>query len=180
MSDFNLRTVIREVASRSTIRDPDQLAVKIMRHIPSESWMDAMRAALKPMVREVISAERPHGTFTRSYGNPSPSPAINTPPGRGASGAPRNGSAKVGAIRDGWQDHLRARYSTDGGNWKFLGECTYEDLQFIAARLDKQAEAHASKARGMRSLAAALTDHDAATVRDLPSAFLMTALGTAA
>lgn len=171
MSDFNLRAVIREVAGRSTIRDPDQLADEIMRHIPQESWMEAMRAALKPMVREVISAERPHGTFTRGYGKPSPSPAINTP---------SKGSTKVSGIRDGWQEHLRARYATDGGTWKFLGECTYEDLQFIAARLDKQAEAHASKARGMRSLAAALTDHDAATVRDLPSAFLMTALGTAA
>jgi hypothetical protein len=171
MSDFNLRAVIREVAGRSTIRDPDQLADEIMRHIPEESWMDAMRTALKPMVREVISADRPHGTFTRDYGRPSPSPAIS---------APSRGSMKVAAIRDGWQDHLRARYAVDGGEWKFLGECTYDDLHFIAQRLDHQAEMHASKARGMRSLAAALTEHEAQTVRDLPPAFLMTALGAAA
>jgi hypothetical protein len=171
MSDFSLRAVIRQVATRSTIRDPDALADEIMRQIPSEHFLDALRAAIKPMVREVISEERPHGTFTRGVGRASTQPAISTP---------TRGSMKVTAIRDGWQDHLRARYSVERGEWKFLGECTYEDLQFIAARLDRQAEMHASKARGMRSLAAALTDHDAETVRDLPPAFLMTALGAAA
>jgi hypothetical protein len=67
-----------------------------------------------------------------------------------------------------------------GSEWKFLGECTYEDLQFIAGRLDRQAEMHRSKAAGMRSLAAAMTEHDVATVRDLPAELLMNSLGAAA
>ncbi len=170
VSDFNLRALVRDVAQRSTIRDPDQLAEAILREIPEANFLDALKAAIKPLVREVISGARPHGTFTTGYGSPQQQPAIS---------APRGGSMKVTAIRDGWQEHLHARYSVSEG-YKFLGECTYEDLQFIAGRLDRQAEMHASKARGMRSLAALLTEHDAKTVRDLPAATLMLTLGAAA
>lgn len=170
MSDFNLRALVRTVARTSTIRNPDDLAEEIARRIPAEHWPDALKIALKPMVREVISEDRPHGTFTTGHGRPSQSPAISTP---------SRGSVKVAAIRDGWQESLRARYATAEGH-KFLGECTYEDLQFIAGRLDHQAEAYASKARGLRSLARALTEHEAATVRDLPAQLLMVSLGAAA
>jgi hypothetical protein len=172
VADFNLRSVIRRVASTSTIRDPAVLAEEIMRHIPQEEWVNALRAALKPLVRDVISGERPHGTFTTGYGNRQRSGAIGP-------AVPSAGSSKVAAIRDGWQQHLRARYSV-GEEWKFLGDCTYEDLQFIAGRLDHQAETRRSKAAGMRSLAAALTEHDAETVRDLPPELLMISLGAAA
>lgn len=170
MSEFNLRALVRDVARRSTIRDPDALADAIMREIPADYFLDALRTAIKPLIREVVSEARPHGTFTTGPGRSQQSPAIS---------APRGGSVKVAAIRDGWQDHLRARYSVDG-DWKFLGECTYEDLHAIAKGLDLRAEQHASKARGMRALASLLTEHDVATVRDLPAQTLMVTLGAAA
>lgn len=172
MSEFNLRSLVRKVAGSSTIRNPDDLAEEVARQIPAEFWPEALKTALKPLVREVISEGRPHGTFTTGFGRPQRHGAI-------APAGPASGSAKVAAIRDGWQQHLRARYATAEGH-KFLGECTYEDLQFIAGRLDRQAEAYASKARGLRSLARALTEHEAATVRDLPAETLMVSLGAAA
>ena len=170
MGEFNLRALVRDVARHSTIRNPDDLAEEVARRIPAEFWPDALKMALKPLVREVISEARPHGTFKTGYARPSQSAAITTP---------SRGSVKVAAIRDGWQESLRARYATADGH-KFLGECTYDDLMYIAGELDRQAEARASKARGLRSLAYALTEHDAATVRDLPAETLMVALGAAA
>jgi hypothetical protein len=171
MSDFNLRSVVRQVARNSTLRDPRQLADEVLRRIPQEELLNVLRDALLPLVREVVSADRPHGVHTTGPGRSQKHSAI---------GQPSAGSWKVGAIRDGWQEHLRARYSTEGGVYKFLGECTYEDLQFIAGRLDHQAETYRSKAAGMRVLASMLTDHEVATVRDLPAERLMVALGAAA
>ena len=169
-SGFNIRATIRKIAASSTIRNPSVLAEEIVRQIPPEELLDVLRTALMPLVREVIAEDRPHGTFTTGFGRPQAGGAIRSP---------SSGSAKVAAIRDGWQDRLRARYSVDG-EWKFLGECTYEDLQAISRSLDLQAERYRSKAAGLRSLAALLTEHDAPTVRDLPAEKLMVALGAAA
>lgn len=175
MADFSLRALVRQVANRSTIRNPDDLAEEIVRQIPPDFLLKALADAIKPMVREVIAEDRPHGVFTSSPGRQQKHGAI------GSTG-PAPGSAKVDAIRDGWQRSLRARYSTGPGaeDFKFLGECTYDDLQYIAGQLDQQAERYASKARGLRTLARALTEHKAATVRDLPAETLMTSLGAAA
>lgn len=159
MSDFNLRKLVREVTGSTTLTDPGDIAREVGRRIDEDSVRAALDEALRVFVRQIISEDRPHGFTT-------PAPR----PGR---------SAKVAGIRDGWQRKLRARYATEH-EWKFLADCTHEDLIFIATDLDRKAAQNQAKARSFRGLAALLTDHGVERVRDLPPAAQMTALGDAA
>lgn len=168
-TDFNLRTLVREVSRTSTLANPGALADEVMRRIPEGESREALRQALRVFVRQVISEERPKG----SPGHPG---GINPVPSRASSSR----SSKVGAIRDGWQRHLRARYHVGASEWARLGDCTRDNLFFIADDLDRKADQNKAKARGIRSLAAALTDHDVAKVSDLPAQLLMASLGEAA
>lgn len=86
------------------------------------------------------------------------------------------GGRKGSEIREAWQRVLEAPYATEHGHKK-LGDFTYEDCQFVASQLDKQAGQLASRARGIRSLGGLLMDHDASTIRDLPAEVKMQALG---
>lgn len=164
-TSFNLRSLVREVAANSTLRDPGALAEEVAKHIPAEHVAEALRQCLRVFVRQIVSEDRPHG----SVGRAGISPPVQS-----------SRSSKVSAIRDGWQRQLRARYAVGDGAWEFLGECTREHLTFIATELDKQASQKEAKARGMRGLAAALEEHEVERVKDLPAELLMNSLGAAA
>lgn len=166
MSELNLRALVREVMNTSTLRDPSSLADEVAKRIPQEHAADALRQCLRLMVRQVMSEERPHST-------------PGTPGGIG-SPVSSSRSSKVSAIRDGWQKHLRSRWHVGEGEYQFLGDCTHEDLTFISSDLDKQAEQNQAKARGMRALASALTEHNVKCVKQLPAELLMNSLGAAA
>lgn len=175
--------------------------------VPDEHLRQALREALPLLVREVLTENRPRGPVGggSSYhpvtpsrpGSGSTNPAVATPfntpvpagvgvsppqsprqvTGGGAP-SPKYSGAKPGSqIRDAWQRHLKALYPVESGNSKQLGDCTYDDLWFIAGQRDQQADDLKASARGFRKLAALLTDQHAATVRDLPAADLMQALG---
>ncbi|WP_141576187.1 hypothetical protein [Actinomadura sp. WMMA1423] len=102
---------------------------------------------------------------------PSPTPTL-------AAAKPRVVSSRKGAeIRDGWQRHLDAEYPVQAG-YKKLGDCTYEDLYFLAAERDKQAESLKAHGRYFRGLAGLLVDHDVKTLRELPVEVQMQAVGS--
>ena len=115
--EFNLRALVRDVLDHSTLKTPDEVAAEVAKRIPRTRTADALRQAMRTFVRQVISEERPHGSH-----------AVRPPVGSSR-------SSKVAAIRDGWQRKLRARYHVGGGAYEFLGECTAENLIFIASEL---------------------------------------------
>jgi hypothetical protein len=164
-TSFNLRSLVREVAANSTLRNYDDLTAEVAKRIAEDQIAEALRQALRSFVRQVVVEDRPHRTAEAS--------AISPP-------VTSSRSSKVAGIRDGWQRHLRARYSVGGGQLERLGDCTRDQLIFIASHLDAKAEMNASKARGMRSLAAALTEQGVERVKDLPAELLMNSLGAAA
>lgn len=172
VSEFNLRALVREVAATSTMNDPGDIAEEVAKRIARKDTAEALRQALRVFVRQVISEQRPH-----SIG--APSSPVTSPKFRSA-GPAANRSAKVAAIRDGWQKHLRARYHVGDGQWSQLGDCGREQLDYIATFLDNQAAQKQAKARSIRRLAEAVTEHEVKRVRDLPAELLMTAFGEAA
>lgn len=161
-TDFNLRALVREVMNTSTLKTPDEIAAEVAKRIPKAKTAEALHQSLRTFARQVISEERPHGFRGVT------SPVSSTR------------SAKVAGIRDGWQKKLRARYHIGDGAYEFLGDCTAENLIFIATDLDEQAARKQARARGFRRLAEALDEHGAERVRDLPAELLMNSLGDAA
>jgi hypothetical protein len=147
------------VLNSSTIADPGVIADEVLRRVPSRMVKQALQQALRLYVRQVISEVR-----------------ITRPP---APSSPAR-SAKVSAIRDGWQRRLRDRIHCGNGNWKFLAECTYEDLLAAAGERRELAERNMAWARQYDEWARLLTEHDVATFGDLPAEAQMSALGRAA
>lgn len=190
-ADFNLRAIIREVVDSSPYANPGQIAATVAERIPKNKAREALDQSLRFFVRQVMSEERPHGPIAgpsrvgvRPAGSSSaasPLPGLSETPSAApqtASGSPATftGSRKGSEIRDAWQSVLESKYST-GDGWKSLGDCTYDDLQGMAAFLDKQADQKQARARGWRELAALMTDHEVQILRDLPAEVLMNALG---
>lgn len=160
-NEFSLRHLVRDVLAESSEADPGAIAALVLARITKPNTRDALDQALRLFVRQVISETR-----IKSAPNPAPSPI--------------NRSVKVAAIRDHWQRRLRDRVHVGATSWKFLADCNYEDLCAAAAERSQLAERNASWARQYREWAALLTDHDAATMRDLPNVVLADALGRAA
>lgn len=160
-ADFNLRALVRDVMDNSTLKTPDEIATEVAKRIPKACVAAALQQSLRTFARQVISEERPHGRH-------------------GVSAPVSSRSSKVAGIRDGWQRKLRARYHVGEGAYEFLGECTAENLIFIASDLDEQAARKQTRARGFRRLAEALGEHGADRVKDLPAELLMNSLGAAA
>lgn len=154
---YDLRADVKAILDETSLADPGEIADKVAESIPPRALRDALHVTLRSYVRQVISESR-----------------TNTAPsvvGR---------SAKVAAIRDGWQRRLHDRCHVGGSVWKLLGECDYADLYAMADEREHHAATNAAWARHYRSLAALLTEHDAAVVSDLPPEVLMRALGTVA
>ncbi len=158
-ADFNLRALVREVARTSLVADPGLVAADVLARIADEDRAAALDQALRDVVREVFRDER---NWTRV-------------------GPPQVGvSAKVQGIRDHWQRALRDRINVAEGEWKFLGECTQDDLAFAAEQRREQASRLRAKAAQYDVLRNLLDEHGVKQVRDLPADVLVTSLGRAA
>ena len=103
--------------------------------------------------------------FNATVGHASP-PAAGQ--GEGGAGQRNSGrSRKVAAIRADWQRRMTRHISTADGQ-KAIGDCTAEDLIFNAEVLETLASANQRKAAWERRLAAAVEEHEAERVRELP------------
>lgn len=150
---FSLRHLAHQVWDSLGGADYHVLAKEIDRRLASRKDRDAaLSEALIVYCREFAVNQRPK---------------IN-PAGAGQVNSAR--SAKVAGVRRAWPQ-LRARIYTPSGQ-KALAECTYEDLLFHADLLETQAAQLQAKAGRERDLAAALRQHKAPTVADLPDAVL--------
>lgn len=169
MTAYDLRAEVRSVLDDGSLRSPAEIATKIAGDIPSRALRDVVRATLPGFVAQMV---REH----RTYSPP------NFRSGHGSHDT-HTASAAAGrswwrdGVRDGWPRQLQNRLHVGGGEWTFLGDCTYENLKFIAAERETNADRNRAWARYYRNLAALLTDHDVKVVRDLPPEVLMDVLG---
>jgi hypothetical protein len=171
---FNLRALIREVCESSTIADPATLAKEVSRRIGRNQQREALEQALPVLVQHVISRSR--GGFTDT---PSGHRAIGAQTSRAAGGQP---SRKVAAIRETWRRMLRDRVAVgpDRGDWKFLGDCTDDDLAYAEQIRRDHARANTAAADRLVTLRGLLAEHGAATVAELPDGVLADNLAAAA
>lgn len=160
MSAFVLRQLVRDVLAENESADPGEVAEAVMGRIPRGMVRVALAQSLRLYVRQVISE-------TRTARPPAPTPATGK-------------SLKVAAIRDGWQRRLQDRVHVGSSEWKFLADCTYDDLLAAAAERRELADRNNAWARQYAEWARLLTEHDVATFGDLPAEEQMHALGRAA
>ena len=177
-TEINIRRVIRDTAADLDGIDFAVIADAVVDRVPPHLMREALRQALPLLVRDVMADYRPR-SITRSTRAPQPQTGPRRVLGSGApSPSPTlSGSRKGSEIRDAWQRVLEAPYSIAPGRQKRLGDCGYDDLQYVAEQLDVLAERNRRRAAGFRELAALLTDHDRSIVRDLPADVLIQALG---
>lgn len=160
-SDFNLRATVCDVLAATDEADPGVIAGMVTAQIGQEQRDAALTQAMRLFVRQMISETR----------------AANRPANVLPISRRTNRSAKVTAIRDGWQRRLRDRVHVGETEWKMLGDCTYADLVFVASERQKMADRNQARAREYRAMADAVADAGVETFRDLPAEQQMTILG---
>lgn len=169
---FSLRQLIREVAETSVLADPGALAEEVARLVPDEHIQTAFAEMLRGYVRQVLSEDR---TFP-FLPQPRTTPEDKSRP---RAGRPANRSRKVAGIREAWAKVLSERVHVGPAptDWKLFGDCTVDDLDFMAGEREQIAEANHVKAEQYRKVRKLLVEHGASTVRDLPSRVLDDAFG---
>lgn len=162
MTDFDLRKLVRDVCENSTVADPAALAKEVNQQIKRTERDAALEAALPLFVQNILGQLR-----MRSH---RPVPVIPQP------------SRKVQGIRETWRRMLRDRINVgpDVSDWKFLADCTAEDLDYAASIREEHARRNAARAEQYRQLAELLEEHGVDTVGELPDGTLGSALGDAA
>lgn len=167
---FDLRALVREVAAESEAADPAIVAKEVERRLDRAALGEALAQALPIVVYHVAG---------RPATSPTPSPGqqqCDTHTGA-AGGGPT--SSKVAAIRETWRRHLRDRVSVGPSEWKFLADCTADDLAYAAALRDDLAAANAARANWLRELAERVTNAGVERVEQLDDDQLAQHLGAA-
>lgn len=149
MTDFSLRHLVRDVLATSTSTDLGDLAAEVLRRIPVRCNRTALEQALRQYVRQVSAEGR--------SGSPEPAEKQDFVP-----------SSKVIGVREGWRKHLRDRIHVGGSIYKFHGKLTREDVQFAAAERRTLARQNDAAAERFEKEDAAMAEHGAATLDQLP------------
>lgn len=177
---FDLRALVREVCDTSVLTDPPALAKEVARRIDEGDLREALEQVLPVFVQHVVSRRRGD-----SSDPPTGQMNTGTQPagaGRGPTRIPAQRSRKVAGIREAWRKHLRDRIAVgpDRSDWKFLGDCTRDDLGYASAIRRRHAETNAAAADRLDGLAELLAEHGVERVADLPDPMLAGALDAAA
>ncbi len=143
--EFSLSRLVR-AALAGDEADPHAIAESLIASMSLADARLALAATLPDYVRKSI---------TRS---------------RGASPAPR--SAKWDNVAQlyasGELELLRLRVFASGA-WKFLGDCSRDDVKDLAAQREAEAAANAAASARFKALGAAMTRRKASMVSDLPA-----------
>ncbi|HEY5985169.1 MAG TPA: hypothetical protein VIV12_02120 [Streptosporangiaceae bacterium] len=158
---IDLRQIVRDVRrANPTVYNDKDIAELVLAYIPGYLRAEALQQTLPVYIDRFLSEERSQSPL---------SPRSIASPGR---------SAKVAAIRDGWQRGLQVLVHVGPGQRLPFGECEQSHLEFAATELDTLADRCAAKARAYREFLRLLDEHGAQRVRDLPAEVLMFALGS--
>jgi hypothetical protein len=171
---FNLSALVREALHTSRKPDPADVAAEVFEVIPAEHQIEALRQALRVYVQNIASR-------TRYQIVPALSESTDLYPGdhrqdeTHGSGVPGVGpSWRVAAHREEWRQMLEKRMSltTNGREWRVLGDCREGDLKFIAETKRAMAERNLARAQDFLILRSLLRQHKVDTVRELPTTVL--------
>lgn len=159
MSDVNLSSLVTEVLDESDSTDIHVLAGLVADKVPDDQLRAALAASLVQFVRMQIGIRRASNPLLSNDLVP---PEKESKPNR---------STKVIGIREMWKSALRDRINVSDG-YKFLGECSYDDLIYAADQRETLAASHAAKAARFRSLAEQLKLNNVSKVSELPETIL--------
>lgn len=150
--EFDINALIRD-AVENGVTDPGEIAAVVTPLVPAKLLRDVLRFVLRPYVR----------TYLHSYPTwrqPEPEPQEKRDPRQSR-------SAKVGAIR-AWSKVLGQPVAVEANVWKKFGQCSSEDLGFLAADRRQNAAESVAAAERFEKYQAAMDEHCAETVADLP------------
>lgn len=150
--DFSLFEVVR-AALEGGEPDPYRVAADVIASLSLADARAALAATLPSYVRDVIRDQRRGRVRVAS-------PAAAPTSARWDNVAELHASGELTL--------LRQRVFAQGA-WKFLGDCTREDVQAIAEDRDVLAAENAAAADRYRRLRAAMGRRKATVVRDLPA-----------
>jgi hypothetical protein len=146
VSDYDVIAEFRRALKGSTDPDPANVARQVAAAVPSRMLREALARAL------VMLAPTIAGALRRG--------ALNV--------APRAGRNRWATARKAYDEHqLNQRVSLPGGGWKFMRDCTAEDLRQAAGMRRQHARSVIAQARRFESIADLLDKRGAQTVGDL-------------
>jgi hypothetical protein len=163
MSDFELRTLVRDVLDTSTAADPTNLAREVLDRIDPADYGTALEQCMRSYVRQMVVTSRPRLSETGEDAPPA-TPTITPAPKVGVPFHQR------GRYAQGWRDRLMASRERDPetGEYLFFGDATIPQLLRMASFRDELADANKHKAQQLRDLATVMRQHGVLRVRDLP------------
>lgn len=145
-----LNALIREVAEDNPDADPREIAEKVAKLTEPEKVVQFYAECLVQQVLVVLGQDR------------------RTALGGHAKGKGRNTSSKLQDRRQWWSDLLGSRVHIGDSNWKQLGACTVDDLQFCINERAQLIVANQNQMNNFKRLQQLMTKHGAKTVSDLP------------
>jgi hypothetical protein len=173
MSEMGLQSLLRQVlADKPEGGTIEELSDVMLDRIPKRLYKEVIRLLLRRYVRGTLGTMRTRTPMPKASSFPK---AITSDHAGGVKSVSR--SAKVSAIREGWQKHLDDQIGVGGGQYKPLRSCTYDDLKHAADVRTRQAEGHKAWAARYNGYAALLTDYDVQTFGELPPEVHMSVLG---
>lgn len=170
MTTFNLRGIVKAVCDTSSATNDDELAKEVLAQIDRLDEHAALEQALLAFVRGFVSRDhRPLSAPQTAATSHSP---VDAQGGGAGGGVVPFRSRKVSAIRSmsqQWQDQLKARVNIGHKERKFWGDCTLDDLAFIAKHRRDLAEANLATAGYVDNIAQLMREFAVDTVRELPT-----------
>lgn len=159
MNTTTRHTIIREVVEETGLVDPRDIAVIVEERTPDDMIREWYREAIVPDIRAEHLRRRKQSV------NKKVSQVIARAEKEG-----RRVAAKTRAnlVADGWAEKLRAGVTVDGV-WKRLADCSADDVQRLAEVRYESAEAVRAEGQRFEKLRAAMDEHGAARVGDLPA-----------
>lgn len=145
----SLTDLIRSTASEITDPDPRAVALAVAERTDDDTIREHYAESLIGTVRVILGKDRQR--------------ALSNPPET----LPQSSPSKVEQRRSWWQSVLWSRVST-GESWKFLGDCTADDLKFAMKERFDMADSIRATGDRYAALAELVTSHAVDTVAELP------------
>lgn len=155
---INLSEIVTEVISQGGSLSPTEVAQRVADAVPEGDVREALAIALIPYVRDHYR--------NRRQNNPIIAGDQNWRPPKEKASKPATRSGKLEAIRAWEQDRLNDVVTVEGGQ-KHLGDCTYDDIMYLAEERERIAMDNSFKAKQYHELASRMRQANVDTVKDL-------------
>jgi hypothetical protein len=168
---INISNVINDLVESIDTTDPHEIAIKAAASIPEADLRDVCAALLVERVRDAFRA---HKARTLNF----PEPMSDTTPERPAvpGTKPARSSGRLKGHATKYLADFKARVASPNGGYKWLTECTREDIAFLVGSYRTSAASLTAEAAWYEQIGDAMRKARKAVVRDLPEHTLKTLL----